>query len=91
MSVLDVATLDGFYAFVAEARGARRVVAVDNEQYVAWVKSRSGIESREARGSRRSGSRRLEGRVPPSRRLRSRPARGDVRLHPLLRDPAPGG
>jgi hypothetical protein len=31
-SVLDVGAFDGFYAFLAEARGARRVVAVDNEQ-----------------------------------------------------------
>ena len=44
MSVLDVGTFDGFYAFLAEARGARRVVAVDNEQYRAWVKSRWGLE-----------------------------------------------
>jgi tRNA (mo5U34)-methyltransferase len=44
MSVLDVGTFDGFYAFLAEARGARRVVAVDNEQYRAWVKSRWGVE-----------------------------------------------
>ncbi|MGC1799778.1 MAG: hypothetical protein WA701_05265, partial [Solirubrobacterales bacterium] len=36
MSVLDVGTFDGFYAFLAEARGARRVVAVDNEQYREW-------------------------------------------------------
>ena len=44
MSVLDVGTFDGFYAFLAEARGARRVVAVDNEQYREWVSSRWGIE-----------------------------------------------
>jgi tRNA (mo5U34)-methyltransferase len=44
MSVLDVGTFDGFYAFLAEARGARRVVAVDNEQYRVWVRSRWGIE-----------------------------------------------
>jgi tRNA (mo5U34)-methyltransferase len=43
-SVLDVGTFDGFYAFLAEARGASRVVAVDNEQYRAWVRSRWGIE-----------------------------------------------
>ncbi len=42
--VLDVGTFDGFYAFLAEARGAARVVAIDNEQYVAWVRSRFGIE-----------------------------------------------
>jgi tRNA (mo5U34)-methyltransferase len=43
-SVLDVGTFDGFYAFLAEARGARRVVAVDNEQYRVWVQSRWGVE-----------------------------------------------
>ncbi len=44
MSVLDVGTFDGFYAFLAEARGARRVVAVDNEQYREWVSSRWGVD-----------------------------------------------
>src|SRR5213083_1379004 len=43
-SILDVGTFDGFYAFLAEARGARRVVAVDNEQYRVWVRSRWGVE-----------------------------------------------
>jgi tRNA (mo5U34)-methyltransferase len=42
-SVLDVGAFDGFYSFLAEARGARRVVAVDNEQYVDWVRARFGI------------------------------------------------
>jgi tRNA (mo5U34)-methyltransferase len=42
--VLDVGTFDGFYAFLAERRGAARVVAVDSEQYVDWVKARWGIE-----------------------------------------------
>jgi tRNA (mo5U34)-methyltransferase len=42
-SVLDVGTFDGFYSFLAEARGARRVVAVDNEQYVDWVGARFGV------------------------------------------------
>jgi tRNA (mo5U34)-methyltransferase len=40
-SVLDVGAFDGFYSFLAERRGARRVVAVDNEQYVDWVKAGS--------------------------------------------------
>ncbi len=31
------------YSFLAEARGARRVVAVDNEQYVEWVRARFGV------------------------------------------------
>ena len=44
MSVLEILTFDGFYAFLAEARGARRVVAVDNEQYREWVSSRWGVE-----------------------------------------------
>jgi tRNA (mo5U34)-methyltransferase len=44
LSVLDVGTFDGFYAFVAEHRGAERVLAIDNEQYVAWVKARWGHE-----------------------------------------------
>ena len=44
MSVLDVGTFDGFYAFLAEARGARRVLAVDNEQYRVWVQSRWGVD-----------------------------------------------
>ena len=34
---------DGFYSFLAEVRGARRVVAVDNEQYVDWVRARFGV------------------------------------------------
>jgi tRNA (mo5U34)-methyltransferase len=44
MSVLDIGTFDGFYAFLAEARGAGRVVAIDNEQYREWVSSRWGVE-----------------------------------------------
>jgi tRNA (mo5U34)-methyltransferase len=44
MSVLDIGTFDGFYAFLAEARGAGRVVAVDNEQYREWISSRWGVE-----------------------------------------------
>jgi len=44
MSVLDVGTFDGFYAFLAEHRGADRVVAIDNEQYRLWVASRWGVE-----------------------------------------------
>ena len=42
-SVLDIGAFDGFYGFLAEARGARRVVAVDNEQYVDWVRARFGV------------------------------------------------
>jgi tRNA (mo5U34)-methyltransferase len=50
--VLDVGTFDGFYAFLAEARGASRVVAVDNEQYREWVKARWGIELKGGEGFR---------------------------------------
>jgi tRNA (mo5U34)-methyltransferase len=42
--VLDVGAFDGFYSFLAEAKGATRVVAVDNEQYVDWVRTRFGLE-----------------------------------------------
>jgi tRNA (mo5U34)-methyltransferase len=44
MRVLDVGRFDGFCAFLAERRGAERVVAVDNEQYRLWVASRWGIK-----------------------------------------------
>ena len=42
-SVLDVGAFDGFYSFLAERRGASRVVAIDNEQYVGWVRARFEI------------------------------------------------
>src|SRR5437899_5860373 len=42
-SVLDVGAFDGCYSLLAEVRGARRVVAVDNEQYVDWVRARFGV------------------------------------------------
>ena len=51
-SVLDVGTFDGFYAFLAEARGTRRVVAVDNEQYREWVEARWGVELEGGEGFR---------------------------------------
>jgi tRNA (mo5U34)-methyltransferase len=50
--VLDVGTFDGFYAFLAESRGASRVVAVDNEQYVDWVRARWGVELEGGEGFR---------------------------------------
>lgn len=50
--VLDIGTFDGFYAFLAEARGAGRVVAIDNEQYVDWVRSRFGVEVEGGQGFR---------------------------------------
>jgi tRNA (mo5U34)-methyltransferase len=51
-SVLDVGAFDGFYSFLAEARGARRVLAVDNEQYVDWVRARFGVDLRGGSGFR---------------------------------------
>ena len=48
--VLDVGTFDGFYAYLAEHRGATRVLAVDNEQYIAWVKARWGVVLEGRRG-----------------------------------------
>jgi tRNA (mo5U34)-methyltransferase len=51
-SVLDVGTFDGFYSFLAERRGARRVVAVDNEQYVDWVQARFGVTLQGSAGFR---------------------------------------
>ena len=52
LRVLDVGTFDGFYAFLAEHRGAERVVAVDSEQYVDWVRARWGIELEPGAGFR---------------------------------------
>jgi tRNA (mo5U34)-methyltransferase len=52
LRVLDVGAFDGFYAFVAEARGAERVVAVDSEQHVAWVHARWGVELAGGQGFR---------------------------------------
>jgi tRNA (mo5U34)-methyltransferase len=50
--VLDVGTFDGFYAFLAEARGASRVVAVDNEQSRGWVRARWNVELEGGEGFR---------------------------------------
>lgn len=44
MNVLDIGAFDGFYAFLAESRGADYVLAVDNEQYRDWIASRWGAE-----------------------------------------------
>jgi tRNA (mo5U34)-methyltransferase len=52
LSVLDIGTFDGFYAFLAEARGADRVVAVDNEQYIEWVRARWGVDLEGGEGFR---------------------------------------
>lgn len=56
LRVLDVGTFDGFYAYLAEHRGAARVLAVDNEQYVGWVKARWGVDLRPAEGFRAIGA-----------------------------------
>jgi len=53
--VLDVGPFDGFYSYLAEHRGAERVLAVDNEQYVAWVRARWGIELHGGEGFRAIG------------------------------------
>jgi tRNA (mo5U34)-methyltransferase len=66
-AVLDVGCFDGFYAFLAEHRGAGRVVAVDNEQYRDWVRSRWGVEL--AGGEGISAIRRLLGSNVEYRRL----------------------
>jgi tRNA (mo5U34)-methyltransferase len=52
LSVLDIGAFDGFYAFLAEARGAKRIVAVDNEQYIEWVRARWGVELEGGEGFR---------------------------------------
>ena len=50
MSVLDIGAFDGFYSFLAATRGAARVLAVDNEQYIEWVRDRWGVELAGAEG-----------------------------------------
>jgi tRNA (mo5U34)-methyltransferase len=67
MSVLDVGTFDGFYAFLAARRGAERVVAVDNEQYRLWVASRWDIELEGGEGF--NAIQRLLGSVVEYRRM----------------------
>jgi tRNA (mo5U34)-methyltransferase len=52
LRVLDVGPFDGFYSFLAETRGATRVLAVDNEQYVHWVRDRWGIQLEGGEGFR---------------------------------------
>ncbi|GAA1192189.1 tRNA (mo5U34)-methyltransferase [Kitasatospora gansuensis] len=44
LRVLDVGTCDGFYAFLAEHRGAARVLAVDNEQFEQLARERFEVE-----------------------------------------------
>jgi tRNA (mo5U34)-methyltransferase len=57
LDVLDVGSFDGFYSFLAERRGAGRVLAVDNEQYRNWVRSRWGVELSGGEGFRAIGDR----------------------------------
>ena len=52
LRVLDVGAFDGFYSFLAETRGATQVLAVDNEQYVHWVRDRWGIDLEGGEGFR---------------------------------------
>jgi tRNA (mo5U34)-methyltransferase len=52
LAVLDIGSFDGFYAFLAEARGAEHVVAIDNEQYIQWVRARWGVELEGGEGFR---------------------------------------
>jgi hypothetical protein len=67
-SVLDVGAFDGFYSFLAELRGAQRVVAVDNEQYVDYPRS----VRRDARGRQRlPGGSSADAVAATPRRLRS--------------------
>ena len=54
-SVLDVGSFDGFYAYLAEARGAARVLAIDNELYRDWVYGRWGVELSGGEGFRAIG------------------------------------
>ena len=90
LCVLDVGTFDGFYAFLAEARGAQRVIAIDNEQYRLWVRARWGVEL--AGGEGLQAIHRLLGSTVEYRHLDAFELhRLDerFRLHLLLRDPAP--
>ena len=53
-TVLDVGAWDGFYSFEAERRGASRVLAVDNVEWVGkgWPSGRQGFDlAREVLGS----------------------------------------
>ena len=90
-SVLDVGAFDGFYAFVAEHRGAERVLAIDNEQYVMGAARAGTPSSRAARDSTRS--RTCSTRASSTGVLDAFDLDrlgGAVRPHLLLRDPAPG-
>ncbi len=75
-SVLDIGAFDGFYSFLAEVRGARRVVAVDNEQYVDWVRARFDVTLPGGAGFRAVAELLdVARRVPPDGRARRARAR----------------
>ncbi|EPH46078.1 class I SAM-dependent methyltransferase [Streptomyces aurantiacus] len=44
LRVLDAGTCDGFYAYLAESRGAERVLAVDNHQCLRLARERFGVD-----------------------------------------------
>jgi len=90
LSVLDIGTFDGFYAFLAEAREAGRVVAVDNEQYIDWVRDRWDVHLEGGEGFR-AIHRLLDSSVEYRKldALELDVLWGELRLHLLLRDPAP--
>ena len=92
MRVLDVGRFDGFYAFLAERRGAERVLAVDNEQYRLWIASRWGIKLAGGEGFRAihrlAG---LGGRVSADGRVRARRSRRAFRCGILHRVENPLG
>ena len=76
MRVLDVGRFDGFYAFLAERRGAERVLAVDNEQYRLCLAPRRGIKLVCGEGFRANHPLAgLGGRVSKDGRVRARRSR----------------
>ena len=88
-AALDVGASDGFYSFLAEVCGARRVVAIDNEQYVDWVRARFGVTLTAGRFRAIAGPR-VAGRVSPHGRAERARARRALRRRVVFRDPAPG-
>ena len=90
--VLDVGTFDGFYAFLAEARGAARVVAVDNEQYVDWMRGRFGRRARSPAAGFDDDPRaaRLARSSTAAATRSTSTARRALRRRAVLRDAAPG-
>jgi len=88
-SVLDVGAFDGFYSFLAEFRGARRVLAVDNEQYVDWVRGRFGVTLQGGRAAAAPRGRQADGiasRVPMHGCTRREAAGRALRRRVVFRD-----